>query len=60
MNIESSYTELALYGNKSECARTDNVFPPISEFCNGTVCLKNGGENLSKSVLPKTILLKIE
>ena len=35
----SIYTELALYGSKNECARTDTVFLPISEVCNGTVSL---------------------
>ena len=35
----SIVTKLALYGNKNECARTDNVFSPISEVCNGTVSL---------------------
>ena len=34
--MESIYTELALYGMKNECARTDTVFLPISEVCNGT------------------------
>ena len=37
--MESIYTELALYGNKNECAMTDIVFLPISEVCNGTVSL---------------------
>ena len=37
--MESIYTELALYGSKHECARTDNVFFPISEVCDGTVSL---------------------
>ena len=37
--MESIYTELALYGSKNECARTDTVFLPISEVCNGTVSL---------------------
>ena len=26
--MESIYTELVLYGNQNECARTDTVFPP--------------------------------
>ena len=38
--MESTYTELALKGSKSECARTDTVFLPISEVCNGMVSLK--------------------
>ena len=37
--IESVYTELALYGSKNYCARTDTVFLPICEVCNGTVSL---------------------
>ena len=37
--MESIYTELALYGSKNECARTDNVFFSISEICDGTVSL---------------------
>ena len=28
--MECIYTKLALYGSKNECARTDNVFSPIS------------------------------
>ena len=31
--MESIFNELALYGSKNECARTDNVFSPISEVC---------------------------
>ena len=37
--MESIYTELALYGSKNEGARTDTVFLPISEVCDGTVSL---------------------
>ena len=37
--MESIYTELALYGSKNECARTDTVFLPISEVCNGKLSL---------------------
>ena len=37
--MESKYTKLPLYGSKNECARTDNVFSPISEVCDGTVSL---------------------
>ena len=33
--MESMYVELALYRNKNECARTDNVFFPISEVSDG-------------------------
>ena len=39
--MESIYTELALYGSKIECARTDNAFFPLSEVCDGTVSLAN-------------------
>ena len=37
--MESIYTELALYGSKNECDRTDTVFLPISEVGVGTVSL---------------------
>ena len=37
--MESIYTELALYGNKKECASADNVYIPISEVCYGMVSL---------------------
>ena len=37
--MKSIYTELALYGSNNECARTENVFSPISEVCDGTVSL---------------------
>ena len=37
--MEIIFTELALYGSNNECARTDNVFSPISEVCDGTVSL---------------------
>ena len=37
--MKSIYTELDLYGSKNECARTENVFSPISEVCYGTVYL---------------------
>ena len=40
-DVESIATELALYGSKNECARTDHVFSPISEVSNGTVSLTN-------------------
>ena len=35
--MESIYTESALYGSNNECARTDFVFSPISEVCEGKV-----------------------
>ena len=37
--MKSIYTELAVYGSKNLCARTENFFSPISEVCNGTVSL---------------------
>ena len=37
--MDSIYIELALNGSKNECARTDTVFLPISEVCDGTVSL---------------------
>ena len=37
--MENIFSKLALYGSKNECARTDNVFSPISEVCDGTVSL---------------------
>ena len=37
--MESLYTEVALYGSKNECARTDTVLLPISEVSNGMVSL---------------------
>ena len=39
--MESIYTELALSGSQNKCARTDNVFFPISEVCNCMVSLMN-------------------
>ena len=39
--MKSIYPELALYGGKIECARTDNAFFPLSEVCDGTVSLAN-------------------
>ena len=38
--MESAYTKLALYGSQNECAKTDNIISPISEFCDGTVSLR--------------------
>ena len=37
--MESIYAELALYGSKNECAKTDTVFLSISEVCDGMVSL---------------------
>ena len=47
--MESIYTELALYGSKNECARTDKVFFPIAEVWDGTVSLAD--KDLSQSVM---------
>ena len=51
--------KLALYGSKNECARTDNVFSPISEDCDDTVSLKTqfeiecrcGGHSVTKKFM---------
>ena len=56
--MESIYAELALYGSKKECARTDNVFFPISEVCNGTVSLSD--EGVCRTALATPGLLKIQ
>ena len=37
--MASIYTELALFGSKNEYARTETVFPPMSEVCDGMVSL---------------------
>ena len=37
--MESTYTDLALYGGKNLCARIDNGFSLISEACDGTISL---------------------
>ena len=58
-------TELALYGSKNECARTDNVFMSISEVCNCTISLDSFMDLLShglwkylqNSVNPKPLKL---
>ena len=39
--METIHPELALYGSKNVCARTNTVFFPISEVCDGTVSLTN-------------------
>ena len=41
--MENIFTELAFYGSKNECARTETVFLPISEVCDGMVSLKVHG-----------------
>ena len=38
--IESSTPELALYGSKNECTRTNTVLPQIFEISTGTDSLK--------------------
>ena len=38
-DMESIFTKFALYESKNECVRTDNLFSPISEVCDGTVSL---------------------
>ena len=43
----SLYTELALYGCKNECARTDTAFLSTSEVCDGMVSLKHEDIRLS-------------
>ena len=51
--MESIYTELALYGSKNVCARTDTVFLPISEVCDDMV-------SLVKDKSYSTVKLKVE
>ena len=46
--MESIYTKLALYGSKNDCARTDNVFFPISEVCDGTASLAQKRKKILK------------
>ena len=57
--MEIICTELALYGNKNECGRTDTVFLHISEVCDGTVSLGSLTAyficNLSIMVVSKTL-----
>ena len=48
--MESIFTELAVYGSKNECARTDNVFSPIAEVCDGTVSLRYKNSFLTLSI----------
>ena len=48
--MESIYIELALYGSKNEYAKTDNVFSPISEVCDGTVSLSLSEETFFLTV----------
>ena len=37
--MKSRFTELALYGSTNQCGRTDTLFLPKSEVCDGTVSL---------------------
>ena len=54
------YTELAFFGSKNECARTDAVFLSVSEVCDGTVSLKwQTAPVLSASTQPKQDTKKI-
>ena len=48
--MESIYTDLALYGRKKKCARTDTVFLPISEVCDSTVSLALTRDNYSQLI----------
>ena len=50
--MECIFTELALYPSKNECARTDTVFLPISEVCDGTVTLSIAGAREAQPDLP--------
>ena len=54
--MEIIYIELALDGSKKECVRTDTVFLPISEVCDGDgtvsltiyyLCAQSCGGNLA-------------
>ena len=54
--MESIYTELALYGSKNECARTNTVFLLISQVCEGTVSLND--EAVYRTALATPGLLK--
>ena len=57
--MESTYTDLALYGGKNLCARTDNGFSPISEVFDGMVSLSEMSQTpvgRSKPVLGRVTL----
>ena len=58
---EYIYTELALYVSKNECARTDNVYFPMFEVCDGTVSLGTASVHRSSPALSfpstRTLLL---
>ena len=53
--MESIYTELALFGSTNDCARTDSVYLPISEVCNGTVSLQKSKLESEINCSPKKI-----
>ena len=52
--MKNIYTELALYGSKNECARTDTIFLPISEVCDGKVSLWTSKETGDYTVCHST------
>ena len=43
--MESIFTELALYGSKNDCARTETVFLPISKVLDRSVSIIKGATN---------------
>jgi hypothetical protein len=53
--MEGIYADLAIHGRKNEFARTDTVFLPISEVCDGTVSLGKISKGVSHFCL--TILM---
>ena len=54
--MESIYTKLALYGSRNKCARTDNVFSPISEVCDGMVALIKNTINRPVNITANNII----
>ena len=54
--MESIYTELALYGSKNECARTDTVLLPTSEVCDCTISLNNIWQEVVKLTLAHSVM----
>ena len=48
--MKSIHPELALYGGKIECARTDNAFFPISEVYDGTASLRYYESKLQQNI----------
>ena len=55
--MERIYNKLALYWSKNECAKTDNVFSPISEVCDGTVSLSKS--YTSSIIIPGRAILEV-